>query len=71
MSEGHLFESHELGLEESDVTDTCNMIFEDSILNTENNKPADSAFSVFGLRFYMSQLVLLSVSRLEASAGRL
>lgn len=67
MSEGHLFESHELGLEESDVTDT----FEDSILNTENNKPADSAFSVFGLRFYMSQLVLLSVSRLEASAGRL
>ncbi len=37
----------------------------------KHHKPADSASSVCGVRVYMSQLVLLSVSRSQALAGRL
>jgi len=42
------------------------MIFEDSKLNAKHNKPADSAFSVFGLRVLVSVGALLCVK-----AGRL
>lgn len=69
MSEGNLLKSLELGLEESDVTETCSVIFEDSMF--KHHKPADSASSVCGVRVYMSHLVLLSVSRSQALAGRL
>lgn len=66
MGEGHLLKSLELGMQESYVTDTCNMIFEKGMF--KNNKPADSVPSVFGLRVCMSQLMLLSVSMSQALA---